>query len=415
MCPITEGDSYKKKHRRCFYIQNQGNKGDQKEAQRGRDSRLIYNMAEVEMGEVTEEHYMAAMLLSAAGDALGYKNSSWEFCVDGVKIHDELKTLGGLNSLCLEQTSWPVSDDTVMHLATGEAMVDVGQIEDFDELEKKLYPKIADYYKKCMGDMFGRAPGMTSVNWIPKLQPNISGGLFIPFNPKGGGCGAAMRAMAIGLRFPVPQKLEWLIAVAVESGRMSHHHPTGYLGAVAAAFFTSLAVQRVPPRSWGAALLGEALPAARRYVQQAGRYVQQNLDSWPYFETKWRDYLELRGISDGCSEPIFPVDEARPSARDAFYASLSFSGWGGSSGHDIGLIAYDAILAAGPSWKELCLRAALHGGDSDSTGSLAGCLWGAMYGLKSIPQNHYSSLEYRSRLENVGRGLFAVARKDRYK
>jgi ADP-ribosylarginine hydrolase len=83
--------------------------------------------------------------------------------------------------------------------------------------------------------------------------------------------------------------------------------------------------------------------------------------------------------------------------RDAFYKKLSFDGWGGSSGanfihltlvvcfahthtalawraipassgHDSVIIAYDALLSAGSSWNELLLKAALHAGDSDSTG-----------------------------------------------
>ena len=47
-----------------------------------------------------------------------------------------------------------------------------------------------------------------------------------------------------------------------------------------------------------------------------------------------------------------------------------------------------------------------HGGDSDSTGIIAGACYGAMFGLEGVPLNNYRQLEYRDRLEKLGSDLF---------
>jgi ADP-ribosylarginine hydrolase len=76
-------------------------------------------------------------------------------------------------------------------------------------------------------DMWERAPGQTTTGACFRMNPLVPKGYVTPFNPRGGGCGAAMRAMCIGLMFPHEDQLELLIEIAVESGRMTHNHPTG--------------------------------------------------------------------------------------------------------------------------------------------------------------------------------------------
>ena len=67
--------------------------------------------------------------------------------------------------------------------------------------------------------------------------------------------------------------------------------------------------------------------------------------------------------------------------REHFYKDASFHGWGGASGDDSVIIAYDAILGSKGIWSELCLRGILHGGDNDTTGTIAGAWFGALYGF----------------------------------
>ncbi|XP_048035467.1 ADP-ribosylarginine hydrolase isoform X3 [Megalobrama amblycephala] len=221
------------------------------------------------------------MLLSGAGDALGYRNQLWEYNQSGPAIHQELQDLGGLKNISVELPDWPVSDDTVLHLATAEALAT-------GKAGEELLHEIAFHYVEGMKDMEGRKPGPSSILGISQLRPGTEGGYKVPYNPEATGCGAAMRSMCIGLRYPHPDQLSSLVAVAVETGRMTHPHPTGFLGAVASALFTAYAVQRRPITTWGLGLLEEACPVAKTFVQSAGYAVTETERNWDYFTTKWK-------------------------------------------------------------------------------------------------------------------------------
>ena len=61
-------------------------------------------------------------------------------------------------------------------------------------------------------------------------------------------------------------------------------------------------------------------------------------------------------------------------------------------------------------WETLCRYGMFHGGDSDSTGIIAGACYGAMFGMEGVPPNNYTQLEYRDRLEKLGGELFYKSR-----
>ncbi|NXT82375.1 ADPRH hydrolase, partial [Zapornia atra] len=163
------------------------------------------------------------MVLSGVGDALGYRGGLWEYCTSGTQIHAELAELGGLGAITLEPPQWPVSDDTVLHLATAEGLATGLEGE-------ALLQELAQRYVTAMSDMEGRKPGPTSIlgNIGDKGGQHRHGGA----GPGGTGW--------CRCRYPHARELPTLIRVSIESGRMTHHHPTGYLGALAVALFGAL-------------------------------------------------------------------------------------------------------------------------------------------------------------------------------
>ena len=61
------------------------------------------------------------------------------------------------------------------------------------------------------------------------------------------------------------------------------------------------------------------------------------------------------------------------------------------------------------NWKALVERAMLHGGDSDSTGILAGSWYGALNGFRGVPENHYKSVEFFNESMDLGRHLVRIS------
>jgi len=85
---------------------------------------------------------------------------------------------------------------------------------------------------------------------------------------------------------------------------------------------------------------------------------------------------------------------------------MSINGWPGALGVDSVIIAYDSLLYSKDNWEQLCLSSMLHGGDSDSTGTIAAAWFGALYGLKGVPQLHMEKQEGKEEALSLGGNLY---------
>ncbi|XP_057187424.1 inactive ADP-ribosyltransferase arh2 isoform X2 [Triplophysa rosa] len=290
------------------------------------------------------EKFQAAMILAGLGDALGYGKGRWQNCISGTRIQKELGDLGGLAALKLDTDNWPLSDGALMLMTTAQALI------------------------------------------------------------TGSGHGAASKAMCVGMRYWQPERLDNLVEVSIETGRMTHNHPIGFLGSLCTALFASYAVQGKPLVNWARDLM-TVIPKAEDYCRKTIRHMAEYQETWFYFEAKWQFYLEERGLEESQSKPVFP-DRYDADQTDKMYKRWSSEGCPGRRGHDAPMIAYDALLAAGSDWEELCKRAMFHGGESSATGLIAGCLYGLMYGLSHVPAGLYQNLDKRDKLEDLGAQLY---------
>jgi len=261
--------------------------------------------------------------------------------------------------------------------------------------------------------MQGRGPGIKCITSLSKLEDRPERWDQMVYDKAGGGCGGSMRAMCIGLRFAGQQNRSDLVRYAVESARITHNHVNGFMGAVVSAAFTAYAIEDIPAKKWGHLLITDLIPQVEQYCHSAGRdwaLIQQDMHK---FSAKFQQYMRIRNVTDGDSEPVFP-DNYGIKERDDFYRQWSYDGWAGASGDDSVIIAYDAILGAKDNWETLVERGVLHYGDNDSTGTICCAWYGAAYGYPDAKyKNNWEGIEYESRLIGLADRLFELNAKTR--
>ena len=216
-----------------------------------------------------------------------------------------------------------------------------------------------------------RAPGMTCLSALVAM-PSLGE----PAVNDSKGCGGVMRVAPVGLFHwhdcDEPDVRVRTFELAAQLAGLTHGHPTGRLSSGALAVMVLCLAE-------GTAL-AEALDAAKRCLRT----------------------LEHAGETLNALERAESLAGRNRWARRNAIAELG-EGWIAEEALAIGV--YCALVAS--DFREALTLAVNHDGDSDSTGSIAGNLIGAMLGVEAIPDNWLHELELADVIREVADDLFA--------
>ncbi|MCW2973435.1 MAG: hypothetical protein JWN72_1708 [Thermoleophilia bacterium] len=336
----------------------------------------------------------ACLLGGAVGDALGEP-------IEFLKT-DEIRARFGPAGITgpVDPTNLPCSDDTQMTLFTAEGIIrHAATAEPGASLdEPALLRSVHDAYQRWLrtqgepsayaespahaGRIFGdgatgllahaelhhrRAPGDTC---IAGLQADRAGSVADPLNDRRG-CGGIMRVAPVGLAFDASEVDVFGIGCATAA--LTHGDPAGYLPAGVLAHVVS--------RLARGGELEEALDEATATL---------------------RDH-------DGHELTLELLERARADARTAPPTPDAIEAIGGGwQGHDALGIGVYCVLATS-SFTEAVLVGANHGGDCDSTASIAGSLAALVHGGSAIDPDWIELLDLHRVLLETADALRDVA------
>jgi ADP-ribosylarginine hydrolase len=390
-----------------------------------------------------KEKFYAIMFLHSVGDTIGFKNGEWEFnyLTNDVTYKTTLEivfqfiSLGGYSSINLD--GWNVSDDTLFHYATANALLELNQ-DDININNNKINENFIKIYKKNLSSMLKkieddqkeledkeltienlskykfRGIGKKTMESIRNFESNITPSFILS-----GGNGCAMRSLCIGMIFHKPEDLDKLILTSVELGRLTHPSPIGYLGGFTSAYFVHLALNDVPIEKWPSLLI--EIVDSKKISKFINNENYDEILAYRRFISLWKKYIELRFKNEKIIKTashrnlIFRtkffydfkinydvLNETDPNEKN--YMSIVSSI--GDSGVTAMLMAYDALIDAENSWEKLIYYAMLHVGDSDTVGAIAGGLFGAIYGINKTPLRMIENIEYYDQLRNITKQLY---------
>ena len=192
------------------------------------------------------------------------------------------------------------------------------------------------------------------------------------------GCGGVMRMAPVGLIRYGPLGLGASFRLGCRLAAITHGHPSGYLAA--GAFAATI---------WGIAD-GQPLAASLKAAME-------ELVEKPDHE----ECLSALERAIALAEEGGPPPERVESLGEGWVAEEALA------------IAVYCALVAGDGFARGVRLAVNHGGDSDSTGAIAGNLLGALLGEEAIPARWLDEIELRTEIATIADDLRVQYREDR--
>lgn len=331
------------------------------------------------------DRFLGCLLAGAAGDALG---APVEF--DSLALIREKFGLQGIRDFAPAYGKvGAITDDTQMTLFTAEAMIrthmrmcDRG-IASAEAVTAHAYQRWlltqgvrgSEEFQVLMNEYPGwligvkglhqrRAPGSTCLSALEAMDSFEARA-----RNDSKGCGAVMRAAPVGLagwRFGM--SAEEIFRTSAEIGRLTHGHPSGYLSAGALAVIIARIVG-------GASVLDATEAAIRELVPWRGN------------EEALQALERAISLADQGGAEIVPVELGE--------------GWVGEEA--LAIAVYCALTAT--TVEGGIVMAVNIDGDSDSTGSIAGNILGALHGVAALPGRWLAALELRDVIETIAGDL----------
>ena len=356
-----------------------------------------------------EKKILAAFLLGIMGDIIGFANGLHEFNNSnrftqdqygdkfiqiGADYSNELVfnfiAQGGFNAHpCPE---WTVSDDSIMLFANSNAIIKwyKNGSNEMSELINLIRLEYINLIKDRISlEKFERVycGGLTTISYLKKLKNGDDYKSFA-YDDKAGGSGGTMRSMIFGTIFYKPEDKLKLIESCIESCTLTHPNAIAFLGSLVVALFTSYAMQNIVPSRWCFDML-ELLE-----TDIIDNYIKTHKEMfYPFYIrdkkiyiNKWRDYLEDK-FDDYSYTYRKSMTMKYPSQRSIYYNKFSSRKkdmYPGAGGDDSVIIAYDCLMDSDGSWDKIVFYSMLHVGDSDTTGIIAGYLYGSYYGVDKV-------------------------------